>query len=302
MIRRLAGVQRLAVAAAVLLQAGGLRARDAEREGGLLLVEPDQPRRSGSRSQGAQGPCEMPAAEVMTRGGLAHPDARFERRRQGDDHVASRRLAPLAEREERRQGGGAGVENHAAEMRVVEVEHVPHLAVGHRRIQQAEPKFAAPQHRDRRHGAQRLERRDCHVHGWMAAAGEGAADPVEQRALRLVHRRGRQVLVVNAREEAGERAGDPRPREGRTIRGLLRVGRCAGDAARQQRQARAEHRATTQVHVGLLSKDVPQVYGKCRQTNASRTPAQKMCVARSPASSCIYSPSRIYRCRPGDVP
>ena len=81
---------------------------------------------------------QMPAPEMVTRGGLSHPDAGFERRGERHDHVAPRRFAPLAEREQRGQRRRAGVQDHAAEMRVVEIEHVAHLAVRHRRIQQAE--------------------------------------------------------------------------------------------------------------------------------------------------------------------
>ncbi len=151
----------------------------------------------------------MPAAEVVTRGGLPHPDARFESRSQGHDDVAAGRLAPLAEREQSGKGCGTGVKNHATEVRVVEVEHVPHLTVRHRSIQQAELASAPPQYCGNGHRAQVLERREQHVHGRMGTASEGTPDPVEHRALRLVYRRRRQVLIANARQEAGKRARDP---------------------------------------------------------------------------------------------
>ena len=65
------------------------------------------------------------------------------------------RRSPSAK--QRGQGGGARMQDHAAEMRVVEVEHVAHLAVRDRRIQQAELASALPQHGGHRHGAELLE-------------------------------------------------------------------------------------------------------------------------------------------------
>src|SRR6185503_11704501 len=79
-VRGLAGVQRLAVAAAILLHTGRLSTRDAEREGGLLRVQPEKPRRSGGSGHGSEGTGQMPAAEVMTGGGLSGTDPGFERR------------------------------------------------------------------------------------------------------------------------------------------------------------------------------------------------------------------------------
>ncbi len=192
-------MQRLAVAAAVLLHAGGLRAGDAERVRHLLAVQSRQPRRSGGRSDRPERARQMPAAEMMARCGLSCADARFERHRQRHGHIAARRFPPLAEREQSGQGGGARVQDHAAQMRVVEIEHMAHLAVRDRRIEEPELLSAMPQHGDLGRRADLVVGLHQDGDGRVRASRERTARPVEHRAFRLVHRGGRQILVAHRR-------------------------------------------------------------------------------------------------------
>ena len=52
---------------------------------------------------------------------------------------APRHRSALGKREQRRKHRRTRVQHHAAHVGVVEIEHVSHLAVGERRVEQPEP-------------------------------------------------------------------------------------------------------------------------------------------------------------------
>ena len=121
------------------------------------------------------------------------------------------RSAPLTalrfgQREQRGQHRRARMQHHAAHVGVVEIEHVPHLAVGERRVAQAEPQLA-PEHGRLRAAADLLQHLDERVDGLVPAAGERAADPIEHAAARLVLGGSREVAEPRRRQAAAQGLG-----------------------------------------------------------------------------------------------
>ena len=105
----------------------------------------------------------------------------------------------LGKREQRGENRRARVQNDAAHMGVVEIKHVPHLAVGERRIEP--PEFeASAQDGCLRPAAGLLQHREQRIDGLVPAAGERAANPVEHAATGLAPRRRRQVGKLRRRE------------------------------------------------------------------------------------------------------
>src|SRR5688572_17905832 len=188
---------------------------------------------------------------MMACGGLAHPDAGFERRRQGNDDIAAGQPAPFAEGEQRGKGCGAGVENDAAEMGVVEIEHVSHLAVCHGRIQQAQSVTATSKHCGHRCRAEVGECLEQHGYCWMTAARQRTPDPVEDGALRFVDGCGREILVADLRQKTGESGCQSKTGWRGAVGVLLPARRCRGSPTHQQCEARAQYVTTTQLHVRL---------------------------------------------------
>ena len=86
----LAGVQRLAHGAAVLLHAAGLGRGDAHRVGQLLRVEIEQLAAGDAGRDAAERAGEMPAALVMARRGAARAHAGLEARRIGQHELLRR--------------------------------------------------------------------------------------------------------------------------------------------------------------------------------------------------------------------
>ncbi len=133
------------------------------------------------------------------------------------------------------------MEHDAAHVGVVEVEDVPHLAVGERRIEIAEPQIAA-EHAGLRPSARLLEHGDELIDRRMAAAGERAADPVEHAAAGFAPGGGREVVEAGIGEVGAQRLGEGH-RIGREIlvhRGLLVRG--CGSGRRRPGRARASLR------------------------------------------------------------
>ena len=168
-------------------------------------------------------PGKMPAALVVAWRRPAGAHARLEAHRIGEHQVGAADRLALGEREERGENRRARMEHDAAHVGVVEIEDVPHLAVGERRIEIAEPLVAA-EHARLRSPARLLEHGDELRDRRMAAAGERAADPVEHAAAGFVPGGRREVVEACIGEVGAQRLGE-RHRIGREIlvhRGLLR--------------------------------------------------------------------------------
>ena len=132
---------------------------------------------------------EMPAALVMARRGAAGAHAGLEADRIGQHEIGAADRRALGEREQRGEHRRARVQHHAAHVGVVVVEHVAHLAVGERRVEQAELELAAEHGRLRLAGGF-LQHAEQRRDGAVAGARQRAADPVEHAAPRLALRRG----------------------------------------------------------------------------------------------------------------
>ena len=98
------------------------------------------------------------------------------------------------------------MQHDAAHMSVVEIEDMPHLAVGERRFGEAELEPAS-EHARLRTAADLLEHLDQLAHRRVPAAGEGATDPVEDAAAGLVLRGRREIAVLRRRQMAAQRLG-----------------------------------------------------------------------------------------------
>ena len=100
------------------------------------------------------------------------------------------------------------MEHDAAHVGVVEIEDVAHLAVGERRIEEAEPQVAAAEHARLRSPARLLEHGDELGDRRMGAAGQRAADPVEHAAAGFVPRGIREVVETCIGEVRAQRLGE----------------------------------------------------------------------------------------------
>ena len=156
-------------------------------------------------------PGQVPAALVVAGRAPAgaHPGLEPDRIGQHEIGAAHRRALgrpPLGEREQRRQDRRARMQHHAAHVGIVEIQHMPHLPVGERRIAQAEPQLA-PEHGRLRPAAHLLQHLEQHRDGLVAAAGERAADPIHDPAARLMPRRLRQIAEPRRRQPAAQGLG-----------------------------------------------------------------------------------------------
>ena len=147
---RLAGVQRLAHGAAVLLHAAGLGRGNPHRVGQPLRVEIEQLAAGDARRDRAERAGEMPAALVMAGRGAARAHAGLEAGRIGQHELLAADGRALGQREQRGEHRRARMQHHAAHVGVVVVQHMAHLAVGERRIEQSEFELASE------HGCGRL--------------------------------------------------------------------------------------------------------------------------------------------------
>ena len=98
------------------------------------------------------------------------------------------------------------MQHDAAHMRIVVIEHVSHLAVGQRRIGKAEPQFAA-EHGGLRTAGNLLQHREQRGDGFVPAAGQRAADPIEHAAARLMLRSRAEIAELRGRQIAAQRLG-----------------------------------------------------------------------------------------------
>ena len=144
-LRRLAGMERLAHRAELRLQPGGLRAGDAERARGGLGVEAEQAGAGRRGAETADRAGRVKAEIVMARahrradpaGGLVAGD-------KGGDHVAPAALALLGEGEQAGQDRDRRMARHR-QVDVVVVERVPDRAVDQRGRQHRQPRRMADQ-------------------------------------------------------------------------------------------------------------------------------------------------------------
>ena len=213
----LARMERLGHGAAVLLQAGRLRGRDAQAVIGLAAVEPQQSRSGNAGRQRAQRAGQMPARIVMAGRGLADANSRLKAEgishhqvRPGAGHQGGRR-------KERRQHGRAGVQDHAVHVRVIKVEHVTHLPVHQGRFQNAHF-LRMPDHLGFGQTARSLQRRLQARNGVGVTASQRATEPVEQAALALMADTLRQLFVLKAGREVAKNAAGAQVHIGRAVR------------------------------------------------------------------------------------
>jgi len=101
------------------------------------------------------------------------------------------------------------VQHHAAHVGVIVVEHVAHLAVGQRRVEEAELEAAAEHGRLWPAGrlVQDVEQRGD---GLAPAPRQRTTDPIEHAAAGRPHRRGREVAESRRRKTCTERLGQRR--------------------------------------------------------------------------------------------
>ena len=183
-LRRAAGMKRLAHRPEHLAHAGRLRAGQAERPDHLLLGEPHQLADGRGRAEDAGGAGDVPA-EVVVRRVDAVGDAR--RRLEAVDErlheVAAAHRVDAGVGEERRGDRRRRVAV-VLRRRVVVVVDVRADAVHQRRVQRVEPLVAA-EHVGRGCARERPERADGGVHRLVARAAHRAAHEVDQRAARF---------------------------------------------------------------------------------------------------------------------
>ncbi len=148
----------------------------------------------------------MPAALVMTGRGAAAAHAGFKAHRVGQHQLLAADRRALGQRKQSSQHRRAGVQHHAAHVGVVKVEHVAHLAVGERRIEQSELELSPENRRDRLSGSFR-KNAEQRCNGAVARSGQRAADPVEHAAPRLPLRSFSEVAKLRRREMAAQRLG-----------------------------------------------------------------------------------------------
>ena len=98
------------------------------------------------------------------------------------------------------------MQHDAAHVGVVEIQHMPHLAVGKRRIEPTELEATAEHGRLRR-AAGLLQHREERVDRLVPAAGERAADPIEHAAPGFAPRRGRKIGKPRRREMPAQGLG-----------------------------------------------------------------------------------------------
>jgi hypothetical protein len=196
-------MERLAHGAPVLLHPAGLGRCNAQSVGGLPGIEAEEARGGDARRDRAERTGEMPASVMMAGRRLADPHARLEAEGVGRHQGSAVDGCDEACRGERGQDRGARVQHHPVHMRIVEVEHVTDLAVGKRGLEGPELP-AAPDHRDGLAAAQSVQPREQHVDGSVPAAGQSAADPIQDAAPALVPDLVREILVARAGDERSE--------------------------------------------------------------------------------------------------
>ena len=112
----------------------------------------------------------------------------------------------FGQRQNRRGHRAAGMDN-GFKMGIIEIEYVRADAVGQRRVQNVEPFGPADDARLRRpgkfgQGGQRP------VDGFVPAAADGAAEPIQKRAQCFTPRRFRNIGVARCDDIAGKTASD----------------------------------------------------------------------------------------------
>jgi hypothetical protein len=180
-----AGVEGLGHGAELLAHAHRLRRRDAQRHGRALRVQAEQ---AGARGRGTHRPGaagDVPAAVVVVGiHGIADAAAHVDAQHQRVDQGAAAGAGVLGQRQQR-AGHRTGRMDDGLEVRVVEVEGVRADAVDQRRAGHVHALAPAEQGGLRR-GLKRLHRRQRGAGSVVVRGADGAADPVDEGAVRLV--------------------------------------------------------------------------------------------------------------------
>jgi hypothetical protein len=138
--------------------------------------------------------------------GATRAHARFEADGVGEHEVGAAHRLAFGEREQGGEDRRACMKDNAAHVGIVEIEDVPHLAIGERCVEEPEAQVAA-ENTGLRPPAGLLENGDELVDRRMAAAGERTADPVEHAATGLVRGSRRDVVELGLGEVAAQRLG-----------------------------------------------------------------------------------------------
>ncbi len=181
-------MQALAHAAEHFAQARGLRRGDAERVCHALFVEPQQFSRGCGGAERARRSRDMPATRVMPWiNAEAHATRDFDAQKKCMQKIFARDRRAFREREDGRTDHAACV-YHRLQMRIAEREHIRADAVHECREQDVHA-LAPAEHRCDARTGKFLKRRQRALDGFVPTAAERAAEPVQQRALRLVRDR-----------------------------------------------------------------------------------------------------------------
>ncbi len=204
---RFPGVERLAHGAAVLLHAGRLGGANAHRAGELLRIESDQLAGRHRCRNGAERAGEVPPAFVMAGRREAAANAGLEPRRIGKHQISPAHACALGKCEQCGQNWRARMQNDAAHVRIIEIKHMAHLAVGKRRI--GEPKLeVSAQHGRLWPAACLLEHCKQRIDRFVPAPRERTASPVEHAATGLALRRRRKIGIPGCREMRAQGFGE----------------------------------------------------------------------------------------------
>ena len=210
-LRGAAGMEALGHRSEHLAQAHRLRRGEPERPHHLLLGQAEGLAAGRRRAEDSGRAGDVPAAVVVGRihriaDAAFHLDAEHHR----VEEVGARLRAVLRQGQQRRDDRPGRVD-HRLEVRVVEVEDVRADAVHQRRVQHVHS-LAPAEHRGLRRTRERRQRADGGIERLVARSAHGAAGPVEQRPLRFLPDRRRNVGIGGADDVAGQGARDARAR------------------------------------------------------------------------------------------
>ena len=200
-------MEALAHGAEHFTKACGLRARDAQRPGHLLLIEVQHLADGGGGAEHAGGAGDVPADVIM--GGIdGVADAAFHFH--ADDEGVQQLGAAqglIFRHGKNRRGDGAGGMDDGLQMGVVEVEHVARDAVEQGGVHHVEM-LAAAQDRGLSGACEGGQRRDGAVQRLVTRATDGAAHPVQEGGHAGLADIGGDIREARAHDPAGEHAGD----------------------------------------------------------------------------------------------
>ena len=182
--RRAADVKRLGHRPELLADADRLRRRDAERHGRAVRIESEEPRAGCGRAEHSGRPRDVPPAVVVVGiDRVADAACDVDPDHQRIDELPPRGAEVLGQRQRRRRDGARGMDDRG-EVRVVVVERVRRNAVQQRGARHVDT-LAAAQERCLRAGRELPHGRERGFDRRVARRADGAADPVQEGAVRL---------------------------------------------------------------------------------------------------------------------